>query len=328
MILRNGTLKASVLDRSVYKRLGNIRRQQSPDTGTVSGTGIAMASSACTLKTQYAALLSVLHSVNSLAVQGAVPEQIETTVLLPEGTQEQLLRDLEDQIREAALMTGVLVSGGHTEVTTALNSPIVSVVCSGHYRNIPGSPDQALSSTSKNAAGMDIVITKWIGMEGTWLLSEEKEQELLGRFPARFLYRAKEMRDQLSVVQDAEIAFRSSPDPVMISAGTGGIYAALWQLCSRLHAGFEIDIHSIPVLQETIEITDHFELDPYETGSLGSLVIAARGGACLVEALQDAGIHAAIAGRLISDREMRIVNGDEIRNLNMPSADALVKILG
>lgn len=324
MILRTGTLKETVLDRSVYKRLGPAQKQRIRKDGCDAGApAVLMSSSGISMNTRHAAALSVLHAVNSLAARRAVPEQIETCILLPENTEEQALRDIEEQIRDAALLTGVFVSGGHTEVTSAVTRPVISTVCSGR-------PAALCSRNSKGAAaaaGPDIVITKWIGLEGTWLLACGKE-ELRSRFPAGFLYRAEKAGEYLSILKDCEIVMRTDPAAEMVSAGTGGIFAALWKLSSMTGAGFDIDIHQIPVLQETIEIADYFGLDAYEMGSLGSLVIAAADGRALAASLEAEGIHAAVAGKLTPEREMRIRNGDEIRNLNMPSPDALLKIFG
>ncbi len=47
----------------------------------------------------------------------------------------------------------------------------------------------------KKAAGLDIVVTKYIGMEAAALLKVEKEAQLLARFPRVMVEKAKRLRE-------------------------------------------------------------------------------------------------------------------------------------
>ena len=80
---------------------------------------------------------------------------------------------------DACKRVNVQVMGGHTEVTPVVNQPLISVCGAGKVK------EGCLISTGGAKPGADILVSKWIGIEGTAILAKEKEQELLTRFGDR-----------------------------------------------------------------------------------------------------------------------------------------------
>jgi len=318
MILRTGKAKVSVLDRSVFKRLG-----KTYDAGCVSRHGVY--STPFSWQTSQAGRLSVVKAVNGLAADGAVAEFIQTTVLLPVSAREQQLRLLEDQIAQAAAEFGLRVQGGHTEVTPAVTRPVITVTA--YAAACPAgdkpAPDVQVPNPEEES---DIVITRWAGLEGTYLLACERREELQRRFPARILESALSMGDMLSILPDARLC--GAGENICVDASDGGIFAALWRLSEKTGKGFEVDLSCIPVRQETIEITDYLGINPYQMLSGGCLVAAVRNGAEYTERLTKAGIPAVAAGRMTKRNSCILRNGDEIRYLDMPEPDSLLPLLG
>ena len=56
---------------------------------------------------------------------------------------------------------------------------------------------------------------------------------------------------------------------LMVRAGEGGIYAAMWKLLKARRLGAEYSQRAIPILQQTIEICETWSLDPYRLDSAG-----------------------------------------------------------
>lgn len=119
---------------------------------------------------------------------------------------------------------------------------------------------------------------------------------------------------------------RSVPIPAaMVSLGDGGFFTGLWQLSQKTGCGLEVDLQAVPVLQETIEITNELEINPYAMRSAGSLLIAARDGERLAEYLLHKGAVSARIGKLTGSRDRILRNGEEIRYLDRPQTDALAQ---
>ena len=142
--------------------------------------------------------LAVQVTVNDLASSGAEPMAILVSALLPPETEEAALRELMHEMELACNRLQVQIAGGHTEITTAVNRPILTVMGIGKAKK-----DRVI--TTKGAKpGQDIVLSKWIGLEGTAILARDKEAELRTRYPSHMIEEAKAfdrwLRDRKSVV--------------------------------------------------------------------------------------------------------------------------------
>lgn len=62
---------------------------------------------------------------------------------------------------------------------------------------------------------------------------------------------------------------------------------ALWNLSGAYQKGFEIDLHQIPVRQETIEVCEFYDLSPYDLLCGNCMVFVADNGAHLVKELEN-----------------------------------------
>ena len=174
--------------------------------------------------------------------------------------------------------------------------------------------------------GMDILVTKWIGIEGTSIIAKEKEKDLLTRFSAPFIENAKKLDVYLSVLSEAAVAVRSGVS-AMHDVTEGGIFGALWEMAEASGVGLEIDLKKIPVRQETIEICEFFGINPYELISSGSMLMAAADGNLLVNELKKAGIPATIIGKATAGNDRVLLNEDERRFLEPPKTDELYKVV-
>ncbi|MBR1392015.1 MAG: AIR synthase family protein [Lachnospiraceae bacterium] len=264
--------------------------------------------------------LAILITVNDLASAGAEPVGVMLTVLLPEKFMEPDLKQLMQELEAAAGEASVQIMGGHTEVTKAVTQPLVSVCGVGKVKK------GRLISTGGAHPGMDILVTKWIGIEGTAILAREKEEELKARFSPDFLRQAQEFDRWLSVVRDAAIAVENEV-AAMHDVTEGGIFGALWELAEASGVGLEIDLKKIPIRQETVEICEFFHINPYRLISSGCMLMAAADGNRLVAELKKAGIEATVIGKATDSNDRVLFHEDERRFLEQPQTDELYKVV-
>ena len=137
---------------------------------------------------------------------------------------------------------------------------------------------------------------------------------------------AKNFRALLDIRIEAEIIAGFQGVSVH-DLSSGGVFAALWEMAERAGCGLTVELKKIPVRQETIEICEFFEVNPYETLSGGSLLIATDKPQALIGSLQAKGIPAALIGRLVQGNDRIIINDDEQRFLDLPQADEIHKVL-
>lgn len=264
--------------------------------------------------------LAILVTTNDLASAGAEPIGVMLTILLPENFEEPELKKMMQQLESACKDVSVQIMGGHTEVTRAVIQPVVTVCGVGKAKK------GQLVTTGGARPGMDMIATKWIGLEGTSIIAKEKERELLMRYTADFISKAKEFDRYLSVMGEAAIAV-SSGVGAMHDVTEGGIFGALWEMAEASSVGLEIDLKRIPIRQETVEICEFFDINPYELISSGCMLMAAEDGNTLVRKLEKAGIPAVVIGKATAGNDRVIVNEEERRFLEPPKTDELYKVV-
>lgn len=264
---------------------------------------------------------AVYAAVNAVAAGGGIPFAMQMALTLPEGTEESELKRIMQLTEEAAGICKVQIAGGHTEVTGAVKYPVISVTAFGYRLEAAERISRGLP-----AAGQAVVMTKWMGLEGTAVLAQEREAELLERYPFSITTAAKGFEKYLPVLPEAATALKSGAT-AMHDMRNGGVFGGLYELAGRLGVGLSIDLKKIPVKQETIEICEFFDLNPYGLLSGGSLLIVAEDGDGMVKALQEAGIPAAVIGRTTDNNDKVLHNGEEIRFLEPARPDEIGKVI-
>ena len=264
--------------------------------------------------------LAVHITANDIASNGAEVIGIMLSVLLPEHTEENKLKTIMKDIETVCSLLNIEVMGGHTEVTKAVNQPIITVTGIGKMKR------SELIKTAGAKPGQEIVMSKWAGLEGTAIIAKAKEEELLSRYSASFIDGAKRMIDFISVLPDSRIA-RKVGVTSMHDVTEGGIFGALWEIGYAAGFGLEVDLKKILIKQETVEICEFFNINPYKLISSGCMLMVTDKANLLVESLLAEGIPAAVIGRITEGSDRIICNGDEIRYLEPPKSDELYKVL-
>lgn len=327
--MKVGKVPENVLKRSVFKQLHTTRKE------VLLGAGVGEDCAAMKLAEDEVFVIStdpitgaakdigalaVQITVNDLASAGAEPIGIMLTVLLPENAEEKDLKTVMAQVEEACEKNRIQVMGGHTEVTKVVNQIVISVTGVGKAK------EGRVISTAGVKPGMDIIVTKWIGIEGTAILAKEKEAVLRERYSQPCIDKAKELDRYISVLSEAATAVKSGV-AAMHDVTEGGIFGALWEIAEASGVGLEIDLKKIPLKQETVEICEFFGINPYELISSGSMLMAAEDGNGLVMELEKAGIPAVVIGKATDSNDRVLLNEEERRFLEPPKTDELYKAL-
>ena len=280
------------------------------------GYDIVLSTTPVTAPAEDISTYAIPMALNNIAAAGAEAVGVMLSILLPEGTEETTLQHMMEQAQDICDACGADIIGGHTEVTPAVEEPIMTVTGVGRWAGAHAGPFRDAK------ADQDIVISKWIGLEGTIRLARERGNELCTRYPARMVEEAATYDRYLSIIPEAATAMKSGVCG-MHDVSRGGVFGALWELAQRAGVGLEIDLKKIPVKQETIEICEFFGLNPYELLSGGCLIMTADDGNALVEALKRENIPAVVIGRTTKSNDRVIYNEDEKRYLDRPKTDQI-----
>lgn len=328
--MKSGKVPESVLKRSVIKqvKVNKDKILSGPGVGMDFGAVLSekgdtfVFSTAPVSGTAEEIGVKALQAVaNNVAVSGADPVGVMVTILLPAKTEESVLREMLKAIAGYAKSSGMAILGGHTEVMDAVNAPVISITGVGKVRK------EKLISAAGAKAGQEIIMTKYAALEGIAKIAREREEELLTRYPKSFIYEAQQMDQMFSVVEDAKIA-REFKIAAMHDVSECGVYGALWEIAAASKVGLEIDLAKVPMKQHTVEICEFFDLNPYMLRGNGSLLIVADQGSAIVDAFHNAGIEAAVIGRITDNQDKVVIYGEDAdrRFLEPPRRDEIYRI--
>ncbi|MCR4658396.1 MAG: hypothetical protein K5770_19520 [Lachnospiraceae bacterium] len=184
-----------------------------------------------------------------------------------------------------------------------------------------------LVSGKGTIVGDDVIVTKWIGLEGTFIIAGKREQELNRHFNPSFIRGVKGFAELLPTFNDTG-AVSGSEMHFIREVSECGIFGALWEMAEALKSGLNIEIKSIPIRQETIEICEYYRINPYWLLSGGSLLIAAPDGYGIVSKLIAKGLNAAVIGKITAGNDRLLLNGEGRRYLEPPKGDEINKVVG
>lgn len=238
-------------------------------------------------------------NANDLAVRGCRPRWFLATLLLPEGrTTEASVEAIFEQLSRACNAMEVTLVGGHTEITSGLDRPIVVGTMLGEVE-----PDR-LVTTGGALTGDVVLITKGVPLEGASLIARTKEADLRRRgYLQAFIDRAKEFlyRPGISVLPEAMLATELVPVHAMHDPTEGGVVTGLWELAEASSVGLRIDGDRIPVVAEGQRLCAEYGLDPLGTIASGALLmtLAPADAAVVRYACAREGIECASIGEVV-----------------------------
>ena len=326
--MKSGKISESILKRSVLKQIHTKRNEVLVGAGIGEDCAIlalqeeeviTLTVDPITATTIDCGTYAVYAATNDIAATGAEPIGIMLSIILPEDTYESELKELMQSIEQVCASLQIQIIGGHTEVARAVNRPLITVTGVGKAKK------DAYATTKGALAGQDIVISKWVGLEGTAIIAKEREQELRKKYPAHLIDTAKECSTLLSIIPEAATAVRSGVR-TMHDVTEGGVFGALWEIAESSGVGLEIDLQKLPIKQETIELCEFVDINPYQMISSGSLLMVTDHGYDLVKALEKQNINASVIGKITNSNDRVVINEDERRFLEPPKSDDIYKL--
>ena len=252
--------------------------------------------------------------IRRLMCAGGSLEELRVQILFKGEFKENEFRQLSSSLKSVSDSLGAqimrvsvsLCDTGETEQT-------VFILGSGAIK----SASEAPWKRGKLYAGQDIILTGSLGKYGMIELYNENVKELQTVYSEPYLEKIKTKKaDRLPLIETEAAAFYKTT--AIMPLGAGGLLSGLWSLGDREKVGLTVYADRLSYEQETIELCNHFNLNPLMLNSKGSYLLAADMGEELVYALRNAGLLAACIGRATEDKKRVIVFDDEERFIESP----------
>ena len=163
--------------------------------------------------------------------------------------------------------------------------------------------------------GDELVVACPVALKGTSVIAKNKKDKLAERFSA-----GGAGSIVWKIAQEADAS-------ALYAMGEGGFLSALWKMAEASEVGLEADFRKVPIRQETIEVCEIFDLNPYKLQADGAVLIGIRGGEALVQRLRNEGFMAEVIGQTNSGNDRLLYSGGSARYLERPAEDELQQLL-
>ena len=290
----------------------------------VNGLCLVMKSDPITFTARELGWYAVHVNANDVATTGAAPKWFLATLLLPErGSEEQLVQSIFREVGDACRSVGAQLLGGHTEITTGLERPILCGTMLGEI------PRERLITPQGARPGDRILLTKGVPIEATSILAHEFRDRLLALSPSLLARALNYLHDPgISVVPEALAAAEAGGVTAMHDPTEGGLASGLWELAQASKTGMVVDYEAIPIPDESREICAALAINPLEAIASGALLLTVRplDISRILDAITSKGIYAVEIGRVTAGSRVAMRRKGKTEILDWPKRDALATL--
>jgi hydrogenase maturation factor len=171
--------------------------------------------------------------------------------------------------------------------------------------------------------GDELVAAGAAGLEITGELLSKEAEFLKKRFNPSFLRKAAALEElygigRLTEEKEWSMLLKEEQVSGWMEAGAEGFLGVLWKLAEASGVGLLVDLRKVPIRQETIEICECFDVNPYQAPSKGLLLVGVPNGYSLVEQFHMRGIPAAVIGKTNGENARLLKSGETCRYLDRP----------
>ncbi|GAB6178790.1 hypothetical protein JCM14036_01090 [Desulfotomaculum defluvii] len=245
--------------------------------------------------------ITVHIGASDVAVMGIKPQFMTYSLLIPPDTNEEYIARLVRSISETARNLGISIVGGHTGFYGAVNVPTIGGI------TVWGMGREYITPAGARV-GDAVLITKGAAIEAAALLGSELGDSLRSAgITEELVGQASQRIKEMTVVEDALLAAACGGVHAMHDATEGGLARGLWEVAEASGVGLRIERSQVMVPPDVKAICSHFQLNPYEVISEGTLVLTVDPDKVgdVLKSYEMAGIPAAVIGKVVPQGEGR-----------------------
>ena len=273
-----------------------------------------------------------VKAMNNFAVSYAKPIGVRIVMLFPESVEEPDIKYYMSEFNALAEAWDMQILGGHTEIGRAYKEASFVITVHG----TKSSEDTYIQDTKKIAVGDSIIMLGYTGLMGTDIIARRKTDELSKRFANSYIKGAYFKQEDYSIKDKVKTLIDTFGSNIlyMHDVSHGGVYGALWQLGVKIKHGINVNHACIPIKQETVEICEFFDINPYMLDGSGAVIAVIKTDSDIEKNLNKLArneIPASVIGRVTEDNNRVVILGDkdnpEQRYLSPIKSDEIYKVL-
>ena len=209
---------------------------------------------------------AVIVNSNDIVTSGAVPYGFSVTIIVPEGSSKDVVFDIQKSIYKECRKNNIVVLGGHTEISSSVNTPIVSGAMIGF---VP----EDFYVPRKISEGDVMLCIGWCAKEGVGIIASKGYDRLSKHFSKNALDDMIEFGNEISIVDIALKINKQFKPGLMHDATEGGVLGAVYETIA--HEGFGVVLSSkeFPITHDTKKLCELVDVNPLQVISSGALLV-------------------------------------------------------
>ncbi|MGQ9513781.1 MAG: hydrogenase expression/formation protein HypE [Thermoproteota archaeon] len=253
--------------------------------------------------------LAICGTVNDLAMSGARPIYLTTSLIMEEGFPKADLRRILNSMQEAAAEAGVEIVAGDTKVVGQGSVDKIFVNTSGL-----GIVDRELSGSNARV-GDKIIVSGFVGDHGVAILSQREGLD----FKAPICSDCSPLNDLVSLILKTSEEVHVMRDPTR-----GGLATALNEIALQSGVGIRIYEELVPIRDVVRGACEMLGLDPMYVANEGKLVmfVSSNDAQKVLEAMRGHkyGVDAQLIGEVVDENKGMVlmktrIGGERILDL-------------
>ncbi len=165
---------------------------------------------------------AVVVNSNDIVTSGALPFAFNATIILPIGSMKADVQKIQNDIDSECVKQKITILGGHTEISSSVNSPIVSGAMIGF---VPA--DYYVPRTIQEGDVMFCV--GWCTKEGMGIIASKGYEKLIEMIGKEKLSRLMKLGEDISITESALMINKKYQPGLMHDATEGGILGAAFE---------------------------------------------------------------------------------------------------
>ncbi len=264
---------------------------------------------------------AVLVNANDIAVTGVRPRWFLATILFPEGVGEDDIRALFAGMRDMLERQGILLVGGHSEITASVRQTVVS----GHMLGY--APDGVFLSTADMAAGDVLLQIGPTPVEGAAVLANEVAAAEHAVSAALLQAARGALTDPGISIVDAALRAASLGAHALHDPTEGGLSAGLHEMAEAAGLALQLDAEAVLWFEPGTALCRALGADPWGALASGALLAAfpAESAEAACRAFTEDGYQSAVIGHAAPGAGVHFTDG---RALPRYERDEVLRLLG
>lgn len=255
---------------------------------------------------------AIIVNLNDLACLGAIGFGILITWLLPVDSNVKEVEKSQQQLHESALEFGLSILGGHTEFTSAVTRPVISLSMIG-FTPKTFLPPRTLQPDDR------LYLLGNIANEGTAILGHELSKiSNVDVTLKEELKNLSKFENDLSIHSDALKLNKKYKPKMMHDPTEGGLLGAIYEMMMTQEVGVKVYSKKLSIAKLTRLICDLLQVDPLRLISSGTLLI------CSEKNIEPEGLeldHQLVEIGIVT-KEKNLLLDDQL--IGPPSADQII----